>query len=39
MIKQGESKNMGQQGVIICLSANYPTWEGRREIKGKYDVF
>lgn len=41
MIKWGESRNMGQQGVILCLSVIYLTWEGERQraIKGMYDVF
>ena len=50
MIKRGVGRNVGQQGVIICLSAIHPTWEREREreeeerekereIKGMCDVF
>ena len=46
-LKRGEGRNVGQQGVIICLSAIYLTWERERErkrerereITGMYDVF
>lgn len=41
MIKGGGGRNVGQQGVIICLTAMEPTWgrEREREIKEMYDVF